>query len=947
MDKPSLSYVLKIKSTRLRKENFALQLSIDQARSNNELVALGGSQTLRFIQQINNKRAGFPPEFSKEEQIARLKAAIGSLKQAKAAAPNRKKIKALHTELNEIMFVKDYVLVVMDSVRDFDRLNSKKGFYINGIRYKRLLATPGGAKKSTVVYVSEPVYDELNVRLDNGRDAGKKMVPAKLEAYRALACSSSAPVSRPRGVLIVKDCFTSFRSNVIEIDDTKSDSPNITAVSDYLIKQMNASDGCGLMLPERSHTWGRELGEEGYPSLVIRNAFCKGALHPFPFLEFAERVAHHYMVTDAWGTPRDIRDYDVVLTTSMLKLWDSYSSAEHYWACCEEHGYTFSVTKATPAELDREQTLNYQFIQSLLLDDEDVSAITAPTVHEIKQTLGGDYRKAVLFLRGTRLSAGTALKGRPDFIQALMIEPQMMDDPYVRSHIHKRNRKRIDEAKIGVLKVHGNFSMISGDPFTLCQSIFGMELTGLLKAGEFYSRYWSDRHVTRVAAFRAPMTCHNNIRILDIKKDEQMAFWYRYMNAVTVFNSWDTAAYALNGADFDGDAVLTTDNPVILKSIRQLDAILCVQKSAEKVVPTEKDLIKANKDSFGDAIGTITNRITAMFDVMASFGQDSSEYQEMMYRIMAGQNYQQNAIDKSKGIEAKPMPKEWYERKLNLPPLAKGIEEIAETKEVPPEEEERRAFNLRLTADKKPYFFIWKDPVEFRKYKKFQEHAEGNCFIRFGITLEQLMSRPPEDMTPEQAEFLRWYPIMLPVSTSRSVMNRICRIVEREFAGIPLEIRSAEFDWSILKSATAYSQARYKEIEALYKLHNAELREFMERQSDFSNLDEQEEFESRERFVEKFKEQALAICSNEEDLCNMVVDLCYGQQKSTSSKQFAWDVAGERLIQHLLERRNGVYSYPEKDDTGPIEYGGYRFAWRQAQVKDFRAESDLVENYPE
>ena len=49
-----------------------------------------------------------------------------------------------------------------------------------------------------------------------------------------------------------------------------------------------------------------------------------------------------------------------------------------------------------------------------------------------------------------------------------------------------------------------------------------------------------------------------------------------------------------------------------------------------------------------------------MIDLASSFLKDSTEYNELQYRIICGQNYQQNAIDKMKGIICKTMPKEWY-----------------------------------------------------------------------------------------------------------------------------------------------------------------------------------------------------------------------------------------------------------------------------------------------
>ena len=45
------------------------------------------------------------------------------------------------------------------------------------------------------------------------------MVPAKLEAYKALTCSASVPVSIPKGILVVSDCETEFLSDVVYLND--------------------------------------------------------------------------------------------------------------------------------------------------------------------------------------------------------------------------------------------------------------------------------------------------------------------------------------------------------------------------------------------------------------------------------------------------------------------------------------------------------------------------------------------------------------------------------------------------------------------------------------------------------------------------------------------------------------------------------------------------------
>ncbi len=662
-------YVYKIKSSRLRNAKWDLQLSIKSAKENDELISLADSTVLRFIREINDEKNII-------EEYKRIRKDINDVKKLPTSLENRRRIEELYNKLDELLFVRDYVCIVMNNNKDFDMCN--KGFKINGITYKRLLATTGGVKNNTVIYVNEKIHNELNRRIDNGRDMSKKIVPAKLEAYKALACSSSIPidfsptferdgklVSR---VLVVNDCVTKFKANVIKLDDAISEPPEIIYEKDYDI-ELEDSDGYGLISPRLSKDWTEQLDKKNdYISsgFCIRNSFCKGMLFTFDIYDFAKDIAKKDIVVDAWNNEVNINDIDIILTTSMLKLYDSYNSIEHYLQCCEDNGYKFSITKIIPKELENERCLNYQFIQSLKLDDNDIEQLIKPTIDEFKEVLGGDYKKSLLFLKGSKMNSKSALLQEPDYTKALMIDERMIDDPFVRSRIHSMLTKKIKDAKVGVLRTTGNFSIISGDTYSLAQSIFGLEVTGLLKAGEFYSEYWNERSIDKVAAFRAPMTCHNNIRILRLKNTDEMRRWYKYMNRCTIFNSWDTTTHALNGADKDSDTVLTTNNPTILKGIVEKQAIICKQKTADKAVPTEEHFIQANKNGFGDAIGTITNKITSMFTVQAQYEEGSKEYNELEHRIMWGQHFQQLAIDKIKGIIGKPMPAEWYNYHANV-----------------------------------------------------------------------------------------------------------------------------------------------------------------------------------------------------------------------------------------------------------------------------------------
>lgn len=902
--KQGRSYTIyKINSDRIKRSKWDLVIDHDKLRKAGEVVGLSESTLIRIIRQIKNINE---EEFKKK--IAHIEVEIANIRKEKSSIENSNKIKNYNEQLRKILHIEDLVLITMNKIEHFDRLNSDKGFKLDGIKYKRLFGTAGGVKKKTVFYASERIYDELVKRIENGRDMNIEISAAKLEAYKALISSSSIPVDDidPKHVLVVPDCITSFKEKVIRIfDEENKEYPTVIEVDDYPIEN-NASDGFGLISPELAQAWGINSGA------CIRNAFCKGMVFPFKIQEFARDVAKKYEVIDVWGCSKDIRNIQLILTSSMLKLWRAYRCIEHYMKCCKDNGYTFSLTKTTPTKLEEQRNLNYQFIQSLYLSDNDIEELVKPTIDTIKDIMSNDYRKTLLYLKGTNMKEGSFfINENYDFATALMIEPKMNKDPYIRNKIKNLINKRINDAKKGDLIVNGNFAIASGDPYALCQSIFGMEVTGLLKAGEHYSRHWSDKGVSKVACFRAPMSVANNIRILNFKDTEDNRYWYEHMRTVNIFNAFDTTPHAQNGEDYDSDANLTTDNPVLLRVIEELPPIICEQGKVKPIIPNEDDLIKANKLSFGDDIGKVTNRGTSLYNVLTKFKKGSQEYNEVMYRIKCVQHYQQNAIDKTKGAEWKPFPKEWYSETANRINSGDSDEQIG-----------RKIFNISILADKQPYFFIYRYPETFNKHKQYIKKHEDNCIFNYGIRLFEILEK--SDRNDIEEKFVQNYYKYMPVSLEPSTMNRICWRIEEAFKGQKNKNCKDVFDYAIMKSENTYCQKKYKRLYSLYDEHNAIIQRFVKTNKE-NDIDKEVSKEQGVMLVQQFRNTALEICNDLVELTDILLDVCYSKQNQGKSKELVWSVCGEQILSNLLRKNNNTIKYPVKCDTGEIEYNGERF----------------------
>ena len=898
-------YIYKIHSSRLRKERWKLTLPIDEARRNDEVISLADSQILRWIDELNGITDA-------DEQAKNIKSEIRRIKKEPNNVKNRHEIRKLYAELDKLQFKPDYMCLIIDKEKDYHR--ACKGFSINGIKYKRLLGTNGGIKNSTIVFVSERHVDTLRCRIDNGRNPEKKLVPAKLEAYKALTCSASTPVSLPNGILVVDDCETDFLSDIVYLTDENDGEPTMEERKTQNI-HMDASDGYGLMLPSLASRWSNELGLDYMVSGVnTRFSFEKGMVFTFDFVDFARKIANEkYLVKDAWGNDVDVRNVELILTTSMVKLWDSYESCDDYISTSLENKYTFGVAKTCPKELENERALNYQFIQSYDLDDNDIEELIAPTLNEIRDVLHGDWRKTLLFLRGSGINENNIVNMNDDFIKAIMIDQRMINDPFIQNNIYQLIKTRINEAKVGVLKVHGNYSIVSGDPFTLCQSIFGLELTGLLHEGEIYNQYWVDVGAEKLACFRAPMTCHNNIRLVTPVDNQEVRYWYQYMKTCTIFNSWDTAASALNGMDFDGDLVMLSDNKVLVRKLQPLPALMCAQRNAVKIVPQEEDFIRSNIESFGNDIGQTTNWITSMFEVQSHFPKGSVEYEILSYRIRCGQLYQQNAIDKAKGIICKPMPRSWHDRHS-----ANKIED-----------DKTRELYRSIVADKKPYFMRYIYPALMKQYNTYIKNTNRNAIREFQMSIAELQTLNLDQLTERQRDFLRYYDYRMPVGVGDCVMNKICRRFEQEFDGYIGKNKFKEkFDYTIMKSDTEYTTTQYKAIEKLYADFNKRIQNY----AIFADYERIDEFDSTSELVtmnQEFRKECSLICPNTAALCNIVLDMCYTRN---STKRFAWSMCAKDIIHNLLHSNDYTLSFPVLDRDGEIQYCGENFTTKTMKI---------------
>ena len=133
------TFVLKINTGYLSRHNWNLTLKLSEIRKQSQLVvSLGSSQVLRWMEKKGN-----------DETATRLKKEIKEKKKLGNSAENKQKISELYDQLYITQFQQDYIMLVMDSPKDY-RYACDNGFQIT-IDYGIALDETGSTRR-TVKY---------------------------------------------------------------------------------------------------------------------------------------------------------------------------------------------------------------------------------------------------------------------------------------------------------------------------------------------------------------------------------------------------------------------------------------------------------------------------------------------------------------------------------------------------------------------------------------------------------------------------------------------------------------------------------------------------------------------------------------------------------------------------------------------------------------------------
>lgn len=937
MKKLQQFYIMKFPLDRLTKFNYSITRTISQARKNRELIALGDSQVLRSIREIRYKNNPLLLQYS-EEELKKLYDDKREIQRKKSSKENIKLLESINNKIDNMLFVPEYISIVTEDDKQFAYINENENVLnINGQVYTRLLCSAGQARVNTTIFVLKDIEIELKEKLKCGaKDV--LITENKWNAYFALASSSTYIVTPPK-ILFIEDCERKMTKRVDWVSDVDDkgfleNNEKVEPLDKEL--EFNFFDGCGAISVEKATEWASELGLDYIPSaFCIRCAFIKGMVFVVDFKKYAKEIAKITNRIDKYGNPQDIESTDIILTKSQFKLFDAYDSIEQYNEECVKNGIYWGISKVTPKQDGDSFRSNYQFCQVLNLNDNDIKNLCSPTIDWILGIMGNNIDYTLLYLLGDicnkkDIDYNNILNLTNDNIaKALILNNKLIEDEYIRNTIYYSINKKIRETYIGKLILNGNFSVMIPDMFAFMEHAFLQEVKGALNENEHYSSYWNKKNVKTVVAMRSPLTWRSEVNKLNLVKNDKTEEWFKYLTSGIVYNVFGCDCIIHADSDWDGDLVSTTDNDVYISKRYEELPITYEKKTVKKKIIKESELYKADLQSYHSKIGSITNKSTAMYDVIAKFENNDSqcndEYNELIQRLKLTRKAQGDAIDKAKGIKVGKMPSHWTTRQpiitkekadklyFDRCKVAKYPDKI---KNVEPDNEEvvtKKKFMNSIVADKKPYFFKYLYSSSYYEYKKYINEKEKYCTTVFGLSLAELFKK--ESLDEKEKQFIDNYFKYMPLSDYGGVMNRICHYMEDNLKELTIDrnYRTPNYVINLLKTDKVIDEKKQAELEKLYKMYT-KARKKLKAQSKgnvdtykHSNIDEEEEFNSIDQYCKYIRKKATLITSDKSELVNLAVDLCYVKHQQWS-KDFVWNVFGDYLIDNIkLKKQDRVH----------------------------------------
>ncbi len=595
---------------------------------------------------------------------------------------------------NQENFIPEIVFLDIEGSNNSDKLKSilNDGITVNERLYILFGKSSSQSRNGIIVFILNDMANEINRTVTLGKTPKEDQVISKYESYKGLCLSSCKFINVVPRIAIVGNPKKLILEKIKYLDE--NDQPQVGEQS----VEVELWDGMGIHTKEFGQRVAKALKIEYTPAAMqIRLLpYTKGLSVEMDFKEYFRKQGIKEII-DIKGKPHDVNSLDMIFTTSMAKGWQWFDSVEEYMSLREKYFNPIGIVKFSEptGQADKYTKVSYQYLQTLNLSDGQIISLAEYQKDLIERIYQGNLLATQIFLgllakteQDEEEVDNDEIQTSGKILEAIKINPVLLKDPYIKKFLGRQLEKSINQMCMGKIYVEGRYSFIAQDPYALLQWIAYKDLskvTGCLNKNEQHSPGVKAEY----AGFRSPLIHPSEAQRFNFVTNDLADKWLGHLDNIIVFNVHDIMAQAMGGADFDGDQVLWTNNPTILKGIIETEPVIDIDDKAvaKQQSLTKENIINCHLRTLSSDIGKITNIATKYISWGSSKG-NILEYDDQLVTLRVAQGRE---IDYAKTLV-----------KMTLP----GNLEKAVKKE-------------------KPYFLRYKYPEKYKEYPdKFQRN---NC----------------------------------------------------------------------------------------------------------------------------------------------------------------------------------------------------------------------------
>lgn len=440
----------------------------------------------------------------------------------------------------------------------------ERGFTCGDVRYCRWKRSSGSSRVGKCLFIDEQLFPRMHkwemcgLRVEEGDPVDL----AALESYISLTSSSIITTLHlePKNILVISDWKSEFEDDVISVYEQNG---RIAAkpVRQKIVN--NIFDGQGLL---DSSLFTGMLDGKGMA--LLRNLFFKSCCFNCNIQKwFADNGITSVEQLNGETLAEDISDIKLITTPSSIKYL-KFGKLKEWLSRIETE---FGVVKTDkPSHImggDMTQT-HYQLINTLQLTKSEVAEFLKPmfdymTLIKIRPSV----LKFHIHYALPQTFSYDAVDTKNEIVYKLMsinekfCETKMYAD--FRDDVLKSMVKHI---KLGKVWVNGTYATLLGNPIEMLQHTIA-KFTGVavLPVGCVHSTRFPDGE--RLLGSRSPHVSMSNVWVPRNHRLKEIDEYFNLTPEILCVNSiGENILNTLSGCDFDGDAVLLTDNPTLIRA---------------------------------------------------------------------------------------------------------------------------------------------------------------------------------------------------------------------------------------------------------------------------------------------------------------------------------------------------------------------------------------------